>query len=154
MSSRYFRTPPLSLAAQASGLRHQYPNGTTVAGRDDIGWRGELSPDAFGRTYDIEMHYRRDDKPDVWVRAPDLHAFTAGRRLPHVYDQKEQRLCLYVPGCGFWRPDRSFSQTILPWTCYWLRLFEMWLVTDTWHERGVHPEPRPRRSLPADNLRF
>lgn len=154
MSRRFHRSPPLSLGAQALGLRRLFPNGATTVRHDEIGWRGELSHDEYGRIYDIEMRYRRADAPAVWVRAPDLHPLTGGRRLPHVYDQKAQRLCLYVPGCGFWRPDRALSQSILPWTCYWLRLFELWLVTGIWHERGIHPEPRPRLLIPAKAISF
>jgi len=146
--------PPLSIPAQAIGLRSEFPNGVTTVGRNEIRWQGELSPDEYGRIYDIEMCYRRNDRPHVWVRAPDLHSLADGRRLPHVYSQREQRLCLYVPAGGFWRPSRALCRTILPWTCYWLRLFEMWLVTDVWHELGVHPEPRARRAVPSDVIRF
>lgn len=135
----------LTMHAQAIGLRSEFPNGVTDVSRNEIRWQGDLSPDEYARTYAIEMHYPRLDRPQVRVRAPDLHALTNGRPLPHVYDQREQRLCLYVPGCGFWRADRALCRTILPWTCYWLRLFEMWLVTNVWHECGVHPEPRRSR---------
>ena len=154
MRDRFHHSSPLSITAQAFGLRRCFPNGTTTTRRDAVRWRGELSPDDFGRTYDIELQYCRNDAPNVWVRAPDLHAFTDGRRLPHVYDQREQRLCLYVPGCGFWRADRSLAFTLLPWTCYWLRLFELWLATDIWHECGVHPSPPPRRSPPTKTCLF
>ena len=95
--------------AQAIGLRSEFPKGVTTVLRGEIRWQGELSPDDYGRTYAIKMRYRHNDRPQVWVRAPDLHSLTGGRRLPHVYDQREQRLCLYVPGCGFWRPDRCPS---------------------------------------------
>ena len=142
------------MQAQAIGLHSKFSNGATTVMRDEIRWKGDVSPDEYGRTYAIEMRYRRNNPPQVWVRAPDLHALTGGRRLPHVYDQREQRLCLYVPGWGIWRPDRALCRTILPWTCYWLRLFEMWLVTDIWHERGIHPAPRRRRRVSSDVIRF
>jgi hypothetical protein len=142
------------MQAQAVGLRSEFPKVVTTVLRGEIRWQGELSPDDYGRTYAIEMRYRQNDRPQVWVRAPDLHSLTGGRRLPHVYDQGEQRLCLYVPGCGFWRPGRALCRTILPWTCYWLRLFEVWLVTNVWHERGVHPAPKRRRRVSADVIRF
>ena len=140
--------------AQAVGLRSEFPNGATAVLRGEIRWKGELSPDDYGRTYVIEMRYRQNDRPEVWVREPDLHALADGRSLPHVYDQHEQLLCLYVPGCDIWRPERALCRTILPWTCYWLRLFEMWLVTDIWHERGGHPTPRQRPPVSADIIHF
>jgi hypothetical protein len=142
------------MLAQGFGLRRVFSSGITTVRRDEITWRGDLSPDDYGRTYDVELRYHRHANPAVWVREPDLHALTGGRRLPHVYSQAEQKLCLCVPGCGFWRPDRALSQTVLPWTCYWLRLFELWLVTDTWHEHGVHPEPPPRRKQTPGTILF
>jgi hypothetical protein len=140
--------------AQAIGLRNLFPNGETVLRRRQVGWKGELSPDEYGRVYDVEMHYSVNGSPRVWVRSPDLHALTGGRRLPHVYDQIEQRLCLYAPGFGCWTPSRAVCRTILPWTCYWLRLFELWLVTDVWHERGIHPTPRQTRTISPATISF
>ena len=148
MNHRFQTTPPLSMTAQATGLRHVFPNGEVKATHNELRWRGELSPDEYSRTYVVEMRYRRDEKPLVWVRTPDLHPLTGGRRLPHVYDDELQQLCLFFPRCGLWHPARALSQTILPWTCYWLRLFELWIVTDDWHERGVHPAPKPRHRIP------
>lgn len=142
------------MPAQAIGLRGEFPNGVTTIARDEIRWLGKISPDEYARSYEVEMRYRRNDRPQVRVCPPDLHALAEGRRLPHVYNQREQRICLYVPGCGFWRPDRALCRTILPWTCYWLRLFEMWLATNVWHELGVHPESRPRPASRGDVIRF
>jgi hypothetical protein len=142
----------LTMHAQAIGLRSEFPNGVTDVSRNGIRWRGNLSPDEYARSYAIELSYQRNDPPKVWVRSPDLHVLADRRPLPHVYDQLEQRLCLYVPGRGFWRPDRALCRTIVPWTCYWLRLFEMWLVTNVWHERGVHPDPRGRCASVRDGV--
>lgn len=139
MKVRFQRKQILPIAAQAMGLRRYYPNGQIQLGRNLLRWTGELSPGEYSRTYSLEMVYEIGKHPSVWIREPNLQALAGKRPLPHVYEAKEQKLCLYVPNAGIWRPDRALAFTIIPWACYWLRLFEMWLVTDIWHERGVHP---------------
>lgn len=139
MTVKFQRKRTLPLAAQAMGLRRHYPNGQIMLERNSLRWCGELSPGEYSRIYSLEMLYRIGSPPSVWVRKPNLRELAKRRPLPHVYDANEQKLCLYVPNAGIWRPDRALAFTILPWAGYWLRLFEMWLVTDVWHERGVHP---------------
>jgi hypothetical protein len=99
-----------------------------------------MCPSEFGREYNVELDYLIGANPKVWIRRPNLHEFCSGRRLPHVYDQKTQRLCLYLPGCGFWNPALAVARTMIPWTALWLHTFELWVVTDIWHTRGVHVE--------------
>lgn len=129
----------LAPSAQSVGLRQSFPLGLTKWDRFRVHWLGELTPSEYSRTYSIDLRYRVGEKPNVWVRRPDLKLLTGGRRLPHVYDQETQRLCLYFPGVGFWLPNKALAQTILPWTCLWLHTFEIWLVTDIWHTEGIHP---------------
>jgi len=59
----------------------------------------------------------------VFVDDPDLTIIAAGRRLPHVYEQKTSRLCLYLPRAHEWA------------NCY----FEEWLISDEWKGGGEHP---------------
>ncbi len=95
--------------------------------------------------------------PDVWVRDPNLREISEGRPLPHVYDQKTQRLCLYVPGCGFWMPWKALARTMIPWSALWLFNFELWLVSDVWYTAGIHPDFDPRHfggDAPKERLAF
>lgn len=133
----------LPIAAQVAGLRTHFPDGVTLWRRNSLSWRGLLSPSRVGRRYDVEMRYSLGSFPQVWVRKPDLHSLSGGRRLPHVYDQKEQRLCLFVPDGDFWRASRALAITAIPWACHWLYYFELWLVTDEWAGAGKHPVPPP-----------
>lgn len=140
MKPRIPKTGILSAPAQSVALQKRFPSGLTTWSRRAVRWIGNLCPSEFGRNYLVELRYEIGDKPDVWVREPNLAEFTNGRKLPHVYDQKAQRLCLYFPGVGFWRPNMPLARTILPWSCLWLHTFEIWLVTDVWHTKGVHPD--------------
>lgn len=98
-----------------------------------------MCPSEFGRSYTVELDYLIGTNPKVWVREPNLHNFSNGRRLPHTYEQATQRLCLFLPGGNFWRPTLAVARTVIPWTGLWLYNFELWLVTDVWHTEGRHP---------------
>lgn len=83
--------------------------------------------------------YRQDATPHVLVVMPDLIDLAGGRKLPHVYEQRPTRLCLYLPRAREWNGSMSMSETIMPWTILWLFYFEEWLVSDDWKGGGVHP---------------
>jgi hypothetical protein len=129
------------MAVQAAGLHRFFPLGRITVNRKVVSWLGKIIPHEYGRTYTIELLYRKNESPKVWVREPDLKELANGRRLPHVYDQTTRELCLYLPGCGFWSADKSVASTMMLWACLWLFYFELWLVTNEWHGRGVHPGP-------------
>ena len=130
------------MAVQAAGLRRLFPSGETVMSRNSVSWLGKISPSDYGRTYTIELLYKQGASPKVWVREPDLKQLAGEKLLPHVYDQKTQQLCLYLPDCGFWNSQKPVASTIMLWACLWLQYFELWLATDEWHGRGEHPHSK------------
>lgn len=134
------------MAAQAAGLRLDFPFGETVLTRFGVMWRGTISPNKYSRRYDVELQYEQGDSPHVWVRQPNLRELAGERRLPHVYDQVTQELCLYLPGVGLWNSEKALTRTVLPWAILWLYYFEIWLVTNVWHGRGEHPDRRKNRT--------
>lgn len=129
------------MAVQAAGLRRLFPFGKTSANRRCVSWFGQIAPHEYGRAYTLELLYKRNVPPIVWVRVPDLKELAGPRPLPHVYDQKTQELCLYLPGRGFWGDEKPVASTIMLWACLWLYYFELWLITNEWHGRGEHPQP-------------
>ena len=146
MKVTFPKAPPLSAVAQCVALRQRAPFGTTKLFRHGVLWRGTICPSDFARNYTVELQYLIGASPKVWVREPDLKQLSGGRELPHVYDQKTQRLCLYLPGCGFWRPTMAVACTIIPWTALWLYNFEIWVITDVWHTEGQHPDSGEKHS--------
>lgn len=143
--NRIPKRPPVSMAVQALWLRKLFPEGKTAMSRNSVSWRGKVSPGDYTRTYSIQMLYKQDSSPEVWVCDPNLKELAGDRRLPHVYDEKTQLLCLYLPNCGFWSHDKVLAQTVLPWACLWLHYFELWLVTNEWHGRGEHPHSKQKK---------
>lgn len=129
------------MAVQAAGLRNLFPWGKISVNRRCVSWLGKVTPHEYARTYTLELFYKKNEVPKVWVREPDLIALANGRRLPHTYDQETQRLCLYLPDCGFWTDKKPVASTVMLWACLWLFYFELWLVTGEWHGQGVHPDP-------------
>jgi len=112
--------------------------GKLRAGR--LTWRYSATPSAVGRNYDIRIEFKQDSRPEIFVDDPDLHPLAGGRRLPHLYQQKPPRLCLYLPRTYEWQPWMRLDQTVVPWTALWLFYFEEWLASDNWKGGGMHPE--------------
>ena len=84
---------------------------------------------------------RKGGSPQAFVDGPDLHALAGGRRIPHLYQQKPPKLCLYLPRTYEWQSWMRLDQSIVPWTALWLFYFEEWLSSNEWKGGGMHPEP-------------
>jgi hypothetical protein len=108
-------------------------------------WEFDAQPTPISRLYRVRIQFRQGGKPDTFVIAPDLDALANGRNLPHVYQQKPTRLCLYLPRTGEWSPDKRIVDTIVPWAVLWLFYFEDWLLTGDWSGGGEHPQLKDDR---------
>ncbi len=74
------------------------------------------------------MKWSEGGSPELFVDDPDLSLLASGVRLPHVYDERPARLCLYLLGTGEFRQTDRLDLTVLPWTQLWLVYFEDWLA--------------------------
>jgi hypothetical protein len=143
------RQRPLTAAQQFVNLRGNpvcAGAGTLQAGR--LVWLYTASSTPLSRDYQLRIDFRQGDVPQVFVEVPDLVDLADGRRLPHVYNQKPTRLCLYLPRTREWSGWMRLDQTIVPWAALWLFYFEEWLGSDEWKGGGEHPTPprdRPGR---------
>jgi hypothetical protein len=86
------------------------------------------------------IEFKQGGRPQIFIDGPDLHALAGGRRIPHLYQQKPPKLCLYLPRTYEWQSWMRLDQTIVPWTVLWLFYFEEWLASDDWKGGGMHPE--------------
>jgi hypothetical protein len=113
--------------------------GALSAGR--LVWRWSRRPTALSRLYTLRLEYKEGDIPRVYVEQPDLALLAEGEKLPHVYEQRPTRLCLYLPGAWDWRPTDRLDQSVMPWADLWLYYFEDWLRRgkSDWQGGGVHP---------------
>jgi len=103
-------------------------------------WTYRTRPSLLAREYVVEIRFKRDDVPRVFVRHPNLEDLASGRALPHVY-RDPTRLCLYLPRSDEWAGRMRIDQTFVPWTATWLYYFEEWLESDDWKGGGEHPSP-------------
>lgn len=140
---------PRALTAAQQLVNLQGDSNCTGTGALRLGrlvWEFEARPTPLSRTYRLRIVFRQDGTPLVFVVEPDLTELAEGRKLPHVYEQKPARLCLYLPRAQEWNRSMKISATIVPWAILWLFYFEEWLASGEWKGGGVHPEvPRERR---------
>lgn len=141
-------TPTLSCGLQAFGLRATW--GAPYQVRQHVlGWRGELQPSPYSRTYLVKVRYRLGHHPEVSVCDPTLDPNDEGW-LPHYYHRNDT-LCLYDQ--GEWNPGMYLAWTIMPWTVEWLFHYEIWKATGVWHGSGddmVWANVTPLPDLPAN----
>jgi hypothetical protein len=139
MSRPLIPTLNLNLAQQLFSLRQFYPEGEGAIKHPVLTWEGQLTPTPLSRTYYTRVTYRVGSAPETRVLSPSLVELADGRRIPHLYSQKDRRLCLYVPGTNQWNSSKFISKTIIPWSLLWFFYFEEWLLSGEWKGGGVHP---------------
>jgi hypothetical protein len=134
------RRKALTAAQQYVNLRgNPICSGNGVLRAGQFTWRFSASPSPLSRDYEIRIEFKQG-RPEIFVDRPDLHVLAGGRRIPHLYQQKPPRLCLYLPKTYEWQSWMRLDQTIVPWATLWLFYFEEWLASDDWKGGGMHPK--------------
>lgn len=130
----------LSIAKQAFGIRQLVPGSKIVTEKDQrLIWTNEITPSPLGESYTVKLIYELWDVPKAYVTKPlPLSKATAKTELPHCYDQKKQRLCLYYPDGKEWNKTLLLAKTVIPWIYDWLFHYEIWVATGDWTGGGVH----------------
>lgn len=78
-------------------------------------------------------------RPEVFVEHPALKK-RGDSRIPHLYDHKRLKLCLWLPGQGEWTSAMWIADSVLLWAAEWLFFYEIWYATGEWLGGGAHPE--------------
>lgn len=137
----------MTIVAQAGVLKSMYPESTVTTFRDKtLIWRHTLQPSPLGAEYVVKMEYTLGERPKFYVVNPmPLELARGAKKLPHVYDQKKQRLCLYYPDGKQWNESMPLAKTLVLWAYEWLYHYEIWLGTDDdWKGGGVHRSNKPK----------
>lgn len=131
---------PLSITVQAINLKTMYKDAVVNTFHDNkLIMLYSLKPSPLGDTYKIRLEYAINGKPSVFVVSPKPLALAKEEtELPHCYDTKSQRLCLYYPSANEWSKDMLLSKTIIPWVYDWLYHYEIWVGTGEWTGGGIH----------------
>lgn len=138
----------LPVAAQAGMLKYMFP-GSAVSTFADHGltWAHSIRPSPLGALYKVKLTYTVDSEPKCYIVAPSPLTLAEGtKKLPHMYEQKSQMLCLYYPDGKEWNTGMSIAQTIIPWIYDWLYHYEIWLGNGgVWTGGGVHLAPSSKK---------
>lgn len=101
-------------------------------------WVGFLRPTPFSGSYKIKIDYLLGKSPKIYLLEPKKLVMPEGqKRLKHVYDQKNQQLCLFYPDGFQWNRNRLLADTILLWASEWLFFYEIWVETGEWKGGGT-----------------
>jgi hypothetical protein len=138
MRPRWPKISPLNIAHQLCDLERLYPNGEGRIARDRLVWRRKLKPSAFSREYLVQIDYQEGHFPTVRVLQPTINELSGGKKIPHVFNDVGDPLCLFYAPAREWNSSMLIARTIVPWTCEWLFHFEAWLFTGKWDGGGIH----------------
>jgi len=145
----------LTIDQQIDGMAADFPGWVVERkGERTAVWTGTLQP---SRTFYqvrmeytvppvIEMHSILMMQPLVEVLYPSLQKMDGNPEgaLPHVYwrhprtDRQGPFLCLFDAEARGWTSSDHLSKTTVPWTAFWLKYYEAWLVTGKWLGAGRH----------------
>lgn len=125
---------------QKARIKNLFKDGVFKGTRksNDFIYELNITPTPLSKSYTIQLRYK-NHIPTVYVISPmplELHG--KEKRLPHIYNQKEQRICLYYPSNDEWDSSQYLADTIIPWASEWLFHYEIWLSTGEWQGGGIH----------------
>jgi len=147
MSGKWPQARSFNVAQQLAALQALYPAGAGWLSRGTLVWECPLRPSPFSRKYVVRIGYRQGHFPRTRVIHPTVRSLAGDRKIPHVYAEPDDPLCLFYAPAREWNSSLSLARTIIPWACEWLFHFEAWLFTGEWDGGGVHcqsGEPRPQ----------
>lgn len=127
---------------QLSAIKKAFPNMKTL----NRGWNNfeieiDLQPSLFSEVYRIKIVYKKNTFVKIYVVDKVLKIAQNRTKLPHVYNTKEQQLCLYSPSKKEWKSTQYIVKTIIPWTSEWLLFYELWLINGEWYGGGHNEYP-------------
>jgi len=129
----------IPLIQQQGALKSFFPDSKiTRNGDKEIHWTYTVKPTPLSAMYEIVLHYKKGKGASVYVVSPKPLPLAKGKEgLPHVYNQKTQRLCLYYPKAKEWDDSMYYVTSLIPWACEWLMHYEIWAGTGEWKGGGI-----------------
>jgi len=133
VKNRFKYTPVQQLGmlkTRFGGIGKPTPNG--------FEWTKEFSPTPLSDTYTLKIEYHVGYYPKSYIIKPKPLALADGAtRLPHTYDTKQQRLCLFQPDYREWTSSMPIADTIVHWAVLWMFYYESWVCTGKWLGGGI-----------------
>lgn len=130
MRNRHFTSIQQALVLKS---RYDFGNSRWNIRPHGFTWLFDVTPTSLSDTYRLKMVYDEPFIPQVYVVSPKPLVLAKGAdKLPHTYDTKRQRLCLFKPHCGEWNSSMLIADTIVHWAIEWLYYYENWVYTGKW----------------------
>jgi len=104
-----------------------------------------LQPTSLSEVYTIKISYERGLMVKVYVINKTLKIAPNRKKLPHVYNSKNQQICLYSPSKKEWNASMNIVDTIIPWASEWLYYYELWLPEGKWYGGGHNEYPNENK---------
>ncbi|MEW5831689.1 MAG: hypothetical protein AB1763_02500 [Campylobacterota bacterium] len=118
-------------------------NGRGEFSRDYFYWEFTAQPTPLSKTYLVLLIFHMDNySPDVFILDQDVWDISKKKSIPHLYDSKRVKLCLYYPAYKDWDQTMPLNTTFVPWTYLWLYYYEEWLFSCEWKGGGEHPSSK------------
>lgn len=129
----------IPLNQQEGALKSYFPGSKiTRIGDNEIRWSHTVKPTPLSASYTLLLHYKKGKGVSVYVVSPKPLPLAKGKtRLPHVYNHKEQRLCLHYPKANEWDISMYYVKSLIPWACEWLMHYEIWVGIGEWKGGGI-----------------
>ncbi len=111
--------------------RYEGSTGTFIPGGFE--WYCYIRPKPLSDIYKIKIVYKNGYYPETFVISPRPLPLAEGtEKLPHTYDTKRQKLCLFNPNYYEWDSNMLINDTIVHWAILWLIYYETWVQTGKW----------------------
>ena len=125
---------------QLSALKSMY-GGVGSVNHEQMIWQSQITPTAISDTYCVQVKYKIGFRPHVYIKSPNPLPLAQGaKRLPHIWDEKKQEICLFRPEYQEWTGTMLMAKTLMHWAIQWLVYYESWLYTGVW-QGGGHGNP-------------
>lgn len=129
MEKNRFKYTPVQ---QFGMLKNKY-GGTGGPTPNGFFWCCDFTPTSLSDTYTLKIEYQMGYYPKSYIINPKPLSLADGAiRLPHTYDTKKQRLCLFNPDYKEWTSAMPIANTIVHWAVLWMFFYESWVCTGKW----------------------
>lgn len=152
----------LSLAEQFSSLKYcpLSNDGLGKLEKNYFYWEFNAMPTPLSKTYRVLIIFHINSySPSVFVLDKEIWQVSGTKTIPHLYDFKKIKLCLYYPSYQEWTSKMPLCSTIVSWTYLWLYFYEEWLYSGEWKGGGIHPDNKSEDTIknkapnPLKNIR-
>lgn len=119
--------------AQQFGMLKTKYGGTGKMTHNGFEWFCDFTPTTISDTYTLKIVYQIGYYPRTFIVKPKPLQLAEGAVvLPHTYDTKKQRICLFLPDYKEWTSAMSMADTIVHWAVLWMFFYETWVSTGKW----------------------